>query len=256
MGHGKVYLVGAGPGAPDLLTVRAVQVLGRAEIVFHDALINKEILAYCSPECVLVSVGKRGGMAAAQQRQERIYSLLADAAARYSTVVRLKGGDPGVFGRGGEEVAFLAARGIPWEVVPGISAGIGGLSLLGLPVTHRDLASSVTLYTGSQVASGEVQDFPLPSPLSGAQTLVFYMCFRHIAEIARRLMAHGMPADTFAMCVSWLSYPQQESVVAPLAQLDERVLASQLEAPAIMVVGDVVRFWQSLPRSAARTEGV
>jgi uroporphyrin-III C-methyltransferase len=256
MGHGKVYLVGAGPGAPDLLTVRAVQIMGRAEIVLHDALINKEILAYCAPECVLVSVGKRGGLAAAPQRQERIYTLLTEAAARYSTVVRLKGGDPGVFGRGGEEVAFLAARGIPWEVVPGISAGIGGLSLLGLPVTHRDFASSVTLYTGSQVASGDVRDFALPSPLSGAQTLVFYMCFRHITAIAQRLMAHGMPADTAAMCVSWLSYPHQDSVVAPLAQLGAQVAASQLEAPAIMVVGDVVRFWQSLPQSVAGPEGV
>lgn len=245
MSSGKVYLVGAGPGAVDLLTVRATRVLASAEIVFHDALINKEILAYCPPECVRLPVGTRGGYQV-PQRQDTIHRLLADAAARYQTIVRLKGGDPCVFGRGGEELEFLIAQGIPWEVVPGISAGVGGLSLLGLPVTHRDLASSVTLLTGSRMVSGDCGDLPLALPLSASQTLVFYMSFQHIVDIARQLMQHAMPPSTPAMCVSWLSYPRQTVVTAPLAQIGSAVASSGLEAPALMVVGDVVGWWQKL----------
>jgi uroporphyrin-III C-methyltransferase len=254
-GGGKVYLVGAGPGAADLLTMRAVKVLSRAEIVFHAALINKEVLDHCPPECVIVPVGTRGGFRV-PNRQNRIHRQLADAAGQYTTVVRLKGGDPCMFGRGGEEMEFLTAHGIPWEVVPGISTGIGGLSLLGLPVTHRDLSSSVTLLTGSRTASGEFEDLPLSAPLSASQTLVFYMPFRHITEIAKRLIDHGMPEATPALCVSWLSYPQQTLVTAPLSQIGEVVAQSALEPPSLMVVGDVVGFWKQLKMHEQTPEDV
>jgi uroporphyrinogen III methyltransferase/synthase len=180
------------------------------------------------------------------QRQETIHRLLAEATTRYSTIVRLKGGDPGVFGRSGEEIEFLTTRGIPWEVVPGISAGVGGLSMLGLPVTHRDLSSSVTLLTGSRMASGAFEDLPLSAPLSSSQTLVFYMPFRHIVDIAAQLMHHGMAPHTPTMCVAWLSYPQQTIVSAPLLQIGKSVAAAGLEAPVIMVVGDIVGWWQKL----------
>ena len=174
MSNGKVYLVGAGPGAPDLLTVRAARVLGRAEIVFHDALIDKDVLAYCPPECVYVSVGTRCGLSNTR-RQDTIHQMLAEAVERYTTVVRLKGGDPCVFGRGGEDVEFLTTHGIAWEVVPGISAGLGGLSLLGLPVTHRDLASSVTLVTGSRNTSGAFEGLPaIAIPDAGADAGVLH----------------------------------------------------------------------------------
>jgi uroporphyrin-III C-methyltransferase len=255
MRSGKVYLVGAGPGAADLLTLRAVNVLARAEIVFHDALINKDVLDYCGPACVLVPVGTRGGFRV-PQRQERIHQLLADAVAQYKTVVRLKGGDPCMFGRGGEEMEFLTTHGIAWEVIPGISTGIGGLSLLGLPVTHRDLSSSVTLLTGSRVASGAFEDLPLSSPLTASQTLVFYMPFRHVEDIARQLMAHGMPPETPGMCVSWLSYPQQTLVTAPLSQLGAAVAQASLEPPSLLVVGDVVGFWQRLRTQIEASEDV
>ena len=245
MARGKVYLVGAGPGAADLLTVRAVSVLARADIVFHDALINRETLAHCAAECVLVPVGTRGGFRI-PRRQERIHELLADAAGRYAVIVRLKGGDPGVFGRGGEELEFLAARGIPWEVVPGISAGIGGLSLLGFPVTHRDVSSSVTLLTGSRTTTGMFDELPLSAPLTPSQTLVFYMSFQHGHAVAQTLMARGMPAATPALCVSWLSYPQQAVLSAPLSDIGDAVAASGLTPPALLVVGNVVAFWQRL----------
>ena len=252
MSSGKVYLVGAGPGAAELLTVRATRVLASAEIVFHDALINKEILDYCPPECVFVPVGTRGGQRV-PQRQETIHRMLADAAQHYTTIVRLKGGDPCIFGRGGEEIEFLSTQGIPWEVVPGISAGVGGLSLLGLPLTHRDLASSAMLLTGSQMASGVFGGLPPATPLLSSQTLVFYMPFRHISDIVQQLLQHGMPPQTPAMCVSWLSYPQQTVVTAPLTQISTAV-ASALETPVIMVVGDVVGWWERLPRRDAGAE--
>jgi siroheme synthase len=161
-----------------------------------------------------------------------------------------------MFGRGGEEMEFLTAHGIPWEVVPGISTGIGGLSLLGLPVTHRDLSSSVTLLTGSRTASGEFEDLPLSAPLSASQTLVFYMPFRLITEIAKRLIDHGMPEATPALCVSWLSYPQQTLVTAPLSQIGEVVAQSALEPPSLMVVGDVVGFWKQLKMHEQTPEDV
>lgn len=245
MTSGKVYLVGAGPGAADLLTVRAVDVLARADIVLHDALINHETLAYCPADCVLVPVGTRGGFRI-PHRQERIHELLADAAGKYAVIVRLKGGDPGVFGRGGEELEFLAARGIPWEVVPGISAGLGGLSLLGFPVTHRDVSSSVTLLTGSRTTTGMFDELPLSAPLTPSQTLVFYMSFQHGHAVAQTLMARGMPAATPALCVSWLSYPQQAVLSAPLSEIGDAVAASSLTPPALLVVGNVVAFWQRL----------
>lgn len=251
-GH-KVYLVGAGPGAADLLTLRAVNILHRAEIVLHDALINPDILTHCPPSCVIVPVGTRGGFRT-PNRQQRIHGLLADAATRYATIVRLKGGDPCVFGRGGEEMEFLTEQGIAWEVVPGISAGVGGLSLLGLPVTHRDLSASVMLLTGNRTASGALEELPLSGPLSPSQTFVFYMPFRHFADIAEQLMSHGLPATTPAMCVSSLSYPHQTAVSAPLADLGDVIDNADLTPPTLMVVGDVVGWWQRLQNGMAKSE--
>ena len=252
--RGKVYLVGAGPGAADLLTVRAMRILTEADIVFHDALINPDILQYCSSSCVVVPVGARGGYRI-EGRQANIHRQLVDAVTQYGTIVRLKGGDPCIFGRGGEEMAFLAKHGAAWEVVPGISSGIGGLSLLGLPVTHRSVASSVTILTGSRISTGHFEDLPLSVPLTSSQTLVFYMSFRHVSTIAERLMAKGMDETTLAMCVSWLSCPQQAIVTASLLRIGEEVATSSLETPALMVVGDVVAFWERL-REQSRSTGI
>ncbi len=253
MSTGKVYLVGAGPGAPDLLTVRATKVLARAEIVFHDALINKDILTYCSPECTYVSVGTRCGFSS-PRRQDNIHRLLAEAVQQYATVVRLKGGDPCVFGRSGEDVEFLTAQRIPWEVVPGISAGIGGLSLLGLPVTHRGLASAVTLVTGSRESAGAFEGLAPEAIRNTSHTLVFYMSFRYVDAIAQHLIKHGKSPSTYALCASWLSYPQQKLVTAPLAHIGAAVAEAHLETPALLVVGDVVRFWQEVQAGRMGTE--
>ncbi len=242
--RGKVYLTGAGPGAADLLTVRAARVLARAEAVFHDALVQDEVLQLCTAAREIVPVGKRCGVPE-QARQETIHRLLDEASLRYGTVVRLKGGDPCVFGRGGEELEFLTARGIPWEVIPGISAGVGGLSLLGLPLTHRDLASSVRLLTGSGASHGEFPGAAVPTPALAGQTLVFYMGFRHVPAIAADLIRQGLDPATYALCAARISCPDQKLATAPLARIGEETANCIQEAPALLVVGDVVGLWKN-----------
>jgi uroporphyrin-III C-methyltransferase len=241
---GTVYLTGAGPGAADLLTVRAVRALAGADIVFHDALVSADVLALCAPGCTVVAVGKKGGVPS-HVRQEHIHGRLHEAARQYRTVVRLKGGDPCVFGRGGEELEFLAAHGIPWEVIPGISAGVGGLSALGLPLTHRELASAVTLFTGSQALSGTFPGLQTSRPPTG-QTLIFYMGFQHVEAIAQELLRHGLPPSTYSLCASRLTWPDQRLLAAPLDQIGAAVSAASLQTPALLVVGGVVDFWRRL----------
>ncbi len=240
--RGKVYLTGAGPGAADLLTVRAARLLERADIVFHDALVRPEVLALCPPSCALVSVGKRCGRPD-EDRQARIHRLLDDASQTFTTVVRLKGGDPCVFGRSGEELEYLVGQRIPWEVIPGISSGIGGLSTLGLPLTHRSLASTVTLLTGSQGISGSFRGVPVP--LSPAQTLVFYMGFQHTAAVVKDLLGHGLDPATYALCAAALTCPEQRVLAAPLGEIGAAVETAGLHTPALLVVGNVVELWKS-----------
>ncbi len=242
--RGKVYLTGAGPGAADLLTVRAARVLGRADVVFHDSLVSAEVLQLCRKGCEIVAVGKRCGLPMST-RQETIHQLLADAAARQDTVVRLKGGDPCIFGRGGEELEFLAARGIPWEVIPGISAGVGGLTALGLPLTHRDISSALTLLTGSQALSGDFLGVP-EAPLAAGQTLVFYMGLHHVEAIVAGLLRRGVAPGVYALCASQLTCPGQRLLAAPLERMGRELAEAGLPAPAVLVVGDVVSLWKRL----------
>lgn len=248
MGKGKVYLVGAGPGAADLITVRGAEILSRAEIVFHDALIIDGIWRHCRPDVIRIDVGTRGGTPSAG-RQDEIHRFLAEAASRHEVVVRLKGGDPFVFGRGGEEIAFLERRGIPWEVIPGITAGIGGLGLLGLPVTHRNLASSVVLATASEADTGALSDIPWEALATGRVTLVVYQGVGKLDALARRLAARGVPPATPAAIVSRISREDERVVVATLDRIASRAREKGIEAPAILVVGEVVGFWALLGRT-------
>jgi uroporphyrin-III C-methyltransferase len=245
MRRGTVYLTGAGPGAADLLTVRAASILARAEAVFHDALVSDEVLRLCPAGCAIVAVGKRCGLPAVD-RQQTIHRLLDEASRRHAVVVRLKGGDPGIFGRGGEELAFLVERGIPWEIIPGVSAGVGGLSALGLPLTHRDLASSVALFTGSQAIRGDFGGMIRPFATDGSQTLVFYMGARHVAAIADDLLRQGMDPTTYALCASRISAPSQRLLAAPLVQIGAASETAAQDTPALLVVGNVVAFWTRL----------
>ncbi len=251
--RGTVYLTGAGPGAADLLTVRAARVLARAEVVFHDALVSDDVLRLCPADCEVVPVGKRCGLPA-DGRQETIHRLLDEASRRRAVVVRLKGGDPGVFGRGGEELAFLVERGIPWEVIPGVSAGVGGLSALGLPLTHRELASSVALFTGSRALRGDFDGLVRPFATDGTQTLVFYMGARHVGLIADDLLRQGMDPATYALCASRLASPAQRLLAAPLAEIGAASEAAAEDTPALLVVGNVVGFWKELQDHARERE--
>jgi uroporphyrin-III C-methyltransferase len=234
---GTVWLVGAGPGDPGLLTLHAAHALAVADIVLHDALVSPAILALV-PQARLEPVGKRaGGERAPQLRiNQRLIRLARDG----YRVVRLKGGDPLVFGRGGEEALALAAAGVRFRVVPGISAGIGGTAAAGIPTTHRGLARSVALVTGHD-ARGELpadQDWVALS--RGADVLVLYMALRRIGEIATRLRAAGRVAAELVAFIGDATTPHQRVVVTTLEQAATVAAAIPSAAPTLIVVGPVV----------------
>src|SRR6201996_1727020 len=210
---GSVWLVGAGPGDPGLLTLLAARALAEADVVLHDALVSPEILAL-APQARLEPVGKRAG--GRRTPQLRINERLIQLARQGHRVVRLKGGDPLVFGRGGEEALALAAAGIPFRIVPGVSAGIGGTAAAGVPLTHRSLARSVAFATGHD-SSGELADVDWASLARGSEVLVFYMAQRRIGQIADRLIEAGRdPSDAVAL-ISNATRPDQQVRTATLA---------------------------------------
>jgi uroporphyrinogen III methyltransferase/synthase len=241
---GIVYLVGAGPGDPGLLTVRAVELIRTADVVLYDRLIPPEALAYAKPEAEVVYVGKQGEGPQTDQRD--IHRLLLDHANAGRRVVRLKGGDPFVFGRGGEEALLLREAGIPFEVVPGVTAGVAAPGYAGIPVTHRDTASSVAFVTGHEdpVKPEPAIDWAALARFPG--TLVFYMGVRTLPRIAERLVAEGRPADEPAAIVERGTLPGQRTVVAPLREIAARAAAEGIRAPAVTVVGEVARLREDL----------
>ncbi|MBR0568649.1 uroporphyrinogen-III C-methyltransferase [Azoarcus sp. L1K30] len=232
----KVYLIGAGPGAADLLTLRAARLLAeKAEIVLADDLVSDEILAMVRPEARVLKVGKRGGRASTPQGF--IHRLMVRYARRSGCVVRLKGGDPYVFGRGGEEVEALALAGVETEVVPGLTAGISVPAAVGIPVTHRAYTQGVTLVTGT---SGDGCTEPnWPALARSGTTLVIYMGLSRLLNIVARLIAGGLPPDTPAAAIASGTLPAQRHVKGTLADLPARVCAEGLTSPAIIVVGEV-----------------
>jgi uroporphyrinogen III methyltransferase/synthase len=228
--NGVVYLVGAGPGDPGLLTRRAADLIARADLVAVDALVSPEIVA--TIRCELVYVGKRA--AAHTLPQDQINQLLIDEARKGKCVVRLKGGDPFVFGRGGEEAEDLAAAGVAFEVVPGISSAIAAPAYAGIPVTHRAHATSFTVVTGHESDESTGVDWDALAKLRG--TIVFLMGFANLATIAKRL-----PADRHVAVISKGTTLEQRTVTGTLADIEQRVAAAKLETPALIVVGDVVK---------------
>jgi uroporphyrinogen III methyltransferase/synthase len=238
-----VYLVGAGPGDAGLLTLRAAELLGRADVVALDALVSKEIAAYIPKSAEVVYVGKRA--AAHSLPQDQINQLLVDKAKQGKTVVRLKGGDPFVFGRGGEEAEELIAAGIPVEVVPGISSAIAGPAYAGIPVTHRSYATSVTLVTAHEADSGSTGiRWEALAQLDG--TIVFMMGFANLSNIVHRLMEHGMPPSRGCAVISKGTRYDQRTVAGTLRNIEACVAEARLETPALIVVGDVVRLHDTI----------
>jgi uroporphyrin-III C-methyltransferase/precorrin-2 dehydrogenase/sirohydrochlorin ferrochelatase len=234
---GSVALVGCGPGAPDLLTLRAARVIATADALVYDRLVSPEIVALGSPRAQRIYVGKARSHHSLPQ--DEISALLVRLAREGKRVARLKGGDPFLFGRGGEEIEVLVLHGIDFEVVPGITAASGVAAYAGIPLTHRDCAHAVTLVTG-HLADGR-NDLDWTALARPGQTVVFYMGLQGLAAICTRLVAHGMPASTPAAIVQHATLPTQRVVTGTLADLAARGRAACLEPPTLIVVGDVVR---------------
>jgi uroporphyrinogen III methyltransferase / synthase len=239
---GRVYLVGAGPGDPGLRTVRGAELVAAADVILHDRLIPREALAGARPDADVVDVGKQGG--GPQMPQEEIHRLLVEHATAGRTVVRLKGGDPFVFGRGGEEALVCRAAGIPVEVVPGVTAGVAAPAYAGIPVTHRGLAAAVAFVTGHErgdAAGGAAPESTLDWPALAAfpGTLVFYMGVRSLPRIAERLVVCGRSPDEPVAVVERGTLPGQRTVRATLADVAERAAAEGVRAPAVTLVGRV-----------------
>lgn len=241
---GTVWLAGAGPGDPGLLTLLAAHALGRADVIVYDALVDEGILALAGKHAVLEYAGKRGGKPSPKQRD--ISLKLVELAREGKRVLRLKGGDPFVFGRGGEEALTLAAHGIAFRVVPGITAGIGGLAYAGIPVTHRDTNQVVTFLTGHD-QNGLVPDaIDWEAVAKGSPVIVMYMAMKHIGGIAESLIAAGRRADEPLAFVCNAATKEQivlETTIGAAARDSEAV---GIEPPAIVVVGEVVRLRSGL----------
>jgi uroporphyrinogen III methyltransferase/synthase len=243
---GKIYLVGAGPGDPGLITVKGRERLGEADVVIYDSLAPSELLGHVKPGAEVIYAGKRGGKP--QIRQAQINRLLIDKFRKGLTVVRLKGGDPFIFGRGGEEALLLAEAGIPFEVVPGVTSAVAVPAYAGIPLTHRDWASSVTFVTGvtGQEAGGAQDGLDWDALAREGQTVVFLMGLLRIGGIVERLLAHGRPPSTPVAVIQSGTTPRQKTVIAPLSEIAARVAAAGLEPPAIILLGEVVRLREQL----------
>jgi len=235
--RGRVVLVGAGPGDPELITLKAARVLGRADVVVYDHLVSPAVLEYAPQTAARVYVGKERDRHTLPQQE--INHLLVALARAGKHVVRLKGGDPFVFGRGGEEMQALAQEGIHCEVIPGITAACGIAAATGVPLTHRDYAHGCVFVTG-HLRDGSM-DLDWDALARPRQTIVIYMGLRGLAVVAQQLIAHGLAATTPAMVVENGTNPQQRVVTGTLATLPALVEASALRSPALAVVGEVVR---------------
>lgn len=250
---GKVYLVGAGPGDPGLLTVKAKTLIECADVVVFDALVSEPILTLINPRAERIRAGKRRGRHSMSQVD--ITQLLYQKAYEHAVVVRLKGGDPFVFGRGGEEMVDLMAAGISVEVVPGITAGIAAPAYAGIPVTHRGYSSSVTFVTGHESAGKYRPQVNWGAIAQASETIVIYMGVHNLPNITQSLIGAGLTEKTPIALIRWGTRPEQEELVGTLGDIVEKVELSEFQAPAIAVVGKVVDLRSQLaPASPIHSE--
>ncbi len=235
---GKVYLVGAGPGDPGLMTVKAKTLIECADVVVFDALVSQPILSWINPHAEQIHAGKRRGRHSMSQTE--ITQLLLRKAHEQAVVVRLKGGDPFVFGRGGEEMADLIAAGVSVEVVPGITAGIAAPAYAGIPVTHRGCSSSVTFVTGHESTGKYRPEVNWKAIAQSSETIVVYMGVHNLPNITQALIVAGLPETTAVALVRWGTRPEQEQLIGTLGDIVDQVAKTGFEAPAIAVIGKVV----------------
>lgn len=236
---GKVYLIGAGPGDPTLITIKGMNLLGKAEVVVYDYLASKKLLKHVPEDAELIYAGKRGGVKHTHTQAE-INRMLVDHALAGRTVVRLKGGDPFIFGRGGEEIEELVDAGIPFEVVPGVTSATAAATYAGVPITHRGYTSSVAFVTGHEDPTKPNSSIAWDKLATGVGTLVFYMGIKNLPSIAEKLIGFGRDPKTKVAVVRWASTPEQRSVVGSLDTIAEIVKKEGIKPPALVVVGDVV----------------
>lgn len=244
MATGKVYLVGAGPGDPGLLTLKGRQCLELADVVIYDYLANPLLLGYAPDAAEKIYVGKLRGNH--HLPQEETNALLAKKAAAGLLVVRLKGGDPYIFGRGGEEAAYLKERDIPFEVVPGVTAGFAAAAYAGIPLTHRDVTTSLALLTGHERPERKLSSLDWEKLATGLGTLIFYMGLTNLKLISEQLITHGRSPQTPVAVVQWATLPRQRTLVGTLETIVADVAREKIEPPAVIVIGDVVKYREEL----------
>jgi uroporphyrinogen III methyltransferase/synthase len=235
---GKVFLVGAGPGDPGLITVKGLECIKQADVIIYDFLASEVLLRHASENSEIIYVGKKGSDHTFSQ--ETINALIVEKAETGSTVIRLKGGDPFIFGRGGEEAEVLIRAGIPFEIVPGVSSAIAAPAYAGIPLTHRKFASSVAFVTGHEDPTKNKSNIDWASLAKGIGTIVFLMGVKNLSQITERLMSHGMRPDTPAALVRWGTTAKQVTVTGTLDTIVERKNAAGLKPPAVLIVGHVV----------------
>ena len=236
---GKVYLIGAGPGDPGLMTLKGRELIAKADCLVYDALAAPVMLTWAKPECEKIYVGKRSGNHALPQAE--INTLLVECASKYACVVRLKGGDPYVFGRGGEEAQALYAAGVSFEVVPGVTSAIAGPACAGIPVTHRDYCTQFTVFTGHEGANKEESTLDIPGIAAARGTKVMLMGMSRLRETLAALMQAGQGGDVPAAAAQWAATGRQKTVSATVATLADAVEAAGISSPAVVVIGDVVK---------------
>ncbi|UOY93236.1 uroporphyrinogen-III C-methyltransferase [Ectobacillus sp. JY-23] len=239
---GKVYLVGAGPGDPDLITVKGLKCIQQADVILYDRLVNKELLTHAKPEADLIYCGKLPDYHTMQQ--ETINAFLVKLAKKGKVVTRLKGGDPFVFGRGAEEAEALVKNGIPFEVIPGITAGIAAPAYAGIPVTHREAGASFAIVTGHRRAGAEEQT--KWESLKGIDTLAIYMGMSNLPYICGQLIHHGKSEQTPVALVEWGTTEKQRTVTGTLGTIVTIAQKEQVQNPSMIIVGEVVRFREKI----------
>jgi len=237
-------LIGAGPGDPGLITVRGRECLERSDVILYDYLANHRLLEYAPPHAELIYAGKVGG--AHNREQGQINDLMVTKAREGKVVARLKGGDPFVFGRGGEECEALVTAGIPFEVVPGVTAGIGAAAYAGIPLTHRDVTTSVAFVTGHEHPDKETSEIDWEKLSLGSGTVVFYMGVKNLPHITANLMAHGRKPETPVALVRWGTRPEQEVLTGTLSDIARKAREISFKPPAVTIVGEVVRLRETL----------